>query len=85
LENELRFVLITSAARIHPLAEAPDDAIDESAGGEAIRIVARPSQDAKCDRCWHQRPDVGMVDKHPTLCGRCVVNVEGQGETRYHA
>ena len=85
IENELRFVFITSSASVHPLDEAPDGAVEESAAGETIRVRPSACEHDKCERCWHQRADVGMVDKHPTLCGRCVVNVEGRGETRYFA
>jgi isoleucyl-tRNA synthetase len=85
MENELRFVFITSAASIHPLDEAPDEAIEETAEDQAIRVSVRASSHQKCERCWHQRPDVGMVSAHPNLCGRCVVNVIGKGEARYYA
>jgi isoleucyl-tRNA synthetase len=33
-------------------------------------------------RCWHHREDVGADGNHPELCGRCVENVTGAGETR---
>jgi len=36
-------------------------------------------------RCWHHRHDVGGHADHPELCGRCVENVVGAGETRRHA
>ncbi|REJ62006.1 MAG: hypothetical protein DWQ28_12195, partial [Proteobacteria bacterium] len=39
----------------------------------------------KCERCWHRRDDVGSYTEHPTLCGRCVSNVAGDGETRHFA
>ncbi|MDA1116757.1 MAG: isoleucine--tRNA ligase [Proteobacteria bacterium] len=45
LGDELRFLLLTSAARVH---RAP---------GEA-RVQVAPSAHAKCDRCWHYRADV---------------------------
>jgi hypothetical protein len=32
-------------------------------------------------RCWHFRADVGSHAEHPELCGRCVDNVDGAGET----
>jgi isoleucyl-tRNA synthetase len=44
LGDELRFVLITSAARVHAAAET--------------RVVVNPSAHAKCERCWHYRADV---------------------------
>jgi isoleucyl-tRNA synthetase len=80
--EELRFVFITSAARVHPLGEKPADAVAGDADEGAAWIVARPTEAVKCKRCWHRRPDVGSHAKHPELCGRCVSNVEGPGETR---
>jgi isoleucyl-tRNA synthetase len=71
LEDDLRFVLITSAARVR-------------AGG-ALEIAVRPSTAAKCERCWHWRADVGIDPAHPALCGRCVANLFGAGEPRRHA
>ncbi|HET7033431.1 MAG TPA: isoleucine--tRNA ligase [Casimicrobiaceae bacterium] len=71
LGNDLRFVLITSAATLTK--------------GEALAIVVRPSSHAKCERCWHYRSDIGGDAAHPTLCGRCVSNLTGPGEARAFA
>jgi isoleucyl-tRNA synthetase len=49
--------------------------------GGRIGVVAQPTSKAKCVRCWHHRADVGAHAAHPELCGRCVSNVEGPGET----
>ena len=83
LGEELRFVLITSEATVASLDEAPAEAYE--AEGMALRIVAVPSTSEKCERCWHRRPDVGEHTAHPTLCGRCVTNIEGPGEVRHFA
>ncbi|MDJ0878895.1 MAG: isoleucine--tRNA ligase [Halieaceae bacterium] len=83
LGDELRFVLITSAAEVAPLAEAPADAASAEVPG--LALVVTPSTNEKCERCWHRRPDVGAFLAHPTLCGRCVVNVDGEGEQRRFA
>jgi isoleucyl-tRNA synthetase len=83
LGEELRFVLITSEATVASLDEAPAEAYE--AEGMALRIVAVPSTSEKCERCWHRRPDVGEHSAHPTLCGRCVTNIEGPGEVRHFA
>ncbi len=72
LGDDLRFVLITSQARV------------ERASGEP-RVDAEPSPHGKCDRCWHYRADVGAAPEHPGLCGRCVSNLFGPGEPREHA
>jgi len=83
LGEELRFVLITSAARIHPLGEAPADAAAATLeDGTEVRIGVAASPHSKCPRCWHRQPDIGASAEHPELCGRCVENVAGAGERR---
>jgi isoleucyl-tRNA synthetase len=72
LGEDLKFVLITSAATLHP--------------GDALTVQVRPRDAqpgvAKCARCWHWREDVGHDPAHPTLCGRCTSNLHGAGEAR---
>ena len=86
LDDELRFLLITSAARVHPLEDATADALDgQLEDGSRFRFTVQPSRHAKCVRCWHRRPDVGADAAHPELCGRCVSNVAGHGEQRRFA
>jgi isoleucyl-tRNA synthetase len=82
LGEELRFVLITSTARLAPLDEAGAAVETELPG---LRLSVTASTAAKCARCWHHRADVGADPAHPELCGRCVVNVEGSGEAREYA
>ncbi|SDK38089.1 isoleucine--tRNA ligase [Pseudomonas indica] len=83
LGNELRFVLITSTATLAPLADAPANAVDSELAG--LKLLVRKSEQAKCGRCWHHREDVGINPAHPEICGRCVENIEGQGEVRHYA
>ncbi len=86
LEDELRFVLITSSATVHGEQERPDDAIGASLGdGARVYLRVRRSQHEKCVRCWHRRADVGANDSYPDICGRCVENVAGDGEVRRFA
>ena len=81
--EELRFWFITSAVTLQPAAARPPEAVESTLpGGETLWIAARASAHAKCERCWHQRPEVGQRAAHPTLCDRCIVNVDGAGETR---
>ncbi len=82
LGDELRFVFITSYARIHPINEQTDDCIE---AGEGVMIKVSKSEHEKCVRCWHHRADVASHDEHPELCGRCVENVAGDGESRAFA
>ena len=83
LDDELRFVLITSDAACSALDEAPSDAFTGEL--EGLRVVVVASDAEKCERCWHKRDDVGQVAAHPTLCVRCVTNVDGEGEVRHYA
>jgi isoleucyl-tRNA synthetase len=83
LEDELRFVLITSQARIIETDTPAGSAVSSSA--EGVWIDVKPSEQPKCVRCWHLRSDVGIDPRHPELCARCVVNVEGPGEERKFA
>lgn len=85
INNELRFVLITSGARILPLSEKPDDAQECFLEDGAVYIVAEVASGEKCVRCWHKRESVGTNKEHPELCGRCIENIEGQGEVRIYA
>lgn len=85
LEDELRFLLITSYARPHSLAGRPSDAVQTSLAQGELRVKVSASQHAKCIRCWHHREDVGSHPEHPEICGRCVENVGGGGERRRYA
>lgn len=82
LGDELRFVLITSEAKLLPLSQASDAVATEV---EGLKLVVRSSEHRKCDRCWHHRVDVGTDARHPDLCVRCVDNIEGAGEQRNYA
>ncbi|HSI29217.1 MAG: class I tRNA ligase family protein, partial [Methylophilus sp.] len=74
LEDDLRFVTITSAATTYQVADATMQ-----------KILVKPSAYQKCDRCWHYRADVGSDAAHPSICGRCVSNLFGNGEVRKYA
>ena len=83
LDDELRFVLITSSAELADLADAPSSASEGDI--EGLKVVVSASEAEKCERCWHRREDIGEIAEHPTLCVRCVTNVTGEGEVRHYA
>ncbi|EDQ00644.1 isoleucine--tRNA ligase [Shewanella benthica] len=83
LGDELRFVLLTSKTRVLALSAAPSDAIETELA--SLKLGWLKSESAKCERCWHHREDVGQIEAHPTLCTRCVTNIEGEGEVRQFA
>jgi isoleucyl-tRNA synthetase len=69
LEDDLRFVFITSRANV------------QKGQGPGVIVEVKASEHAKCERCWHYRPDVNPLG----LCGRCENNLHGAGEPRRHA
>ncbi|MFM2074489.1 MAG: Isoleucine--tRNA ligase [Pseudomonadota bacterium] len=73
LGEDLKFVFITSQVRL--------------VKGPGLSVTVQASAAHKCDRCWHYSEDVGQHAEHPTICGRCVSNLNeaagtGAGETR---
>ena len=83
LGDELRFALIVSRADAHPIGKAGADSVATDTADLRISVSASPH--AKCERCWHHRPDTGAAEKHPALCARCIGNIEGEGERRLFA
>ena len=83
LGDELRFVLITSGTTVKASAEKTDDAEKTDVSGLFVSVAKTAGE--KCVRCWHHREDVGSHAGHEELCGRCVTNVDGDGEVRHYA
>ena len=71
LGADVKFVFITSSITL--------------AQGVALGIEAAATTAIKCERCWHYTTDVGSDAAHPGICGRCVSNLYGTGETRHVA
>ncbi|TAG26845.1 MAG: isoleucine--tRNA ligase [Burkholderiales bacterium] len=71
LGKDVKFIFITSAINL--------------VAGSAVSMSVTPSNHTKCERCWHYVEDVGSDAAHPTICGRCVSNLHGEGEKRTHA
>ena len=72
LGDDLKFVFITSSAKLFP------PHLDSTVSSVAVTA----STARKCERCWHWRDDVGQAVAHPALCGRCTLNLFGAGENR---
>jgi isoleucyl-tRNA synthetase len=68
LGADIKFVFITSKVTLQT--------------GDQLAVQVAASQAVKCERCWHYADDVGQHAAHPTLCGRCISNLHGAGETR---
>ena len=74
LGDDLRLLMITSRATV--VRGAP---------GTPLGVMVSVSPHAKCERCWHYRADVGSNSERPTICGRCISNLFGEGEKRFYA
>ncbi len=71
LADDLKFVFITSSAIV--------------ADGAALSVAVVVNAQPKCERCWHQRADVGADANHLSICARCIANLYGAGEGRAYA
>ena len=71
LGADTKFVFITSAIKL--------------VAASACKTLVTASSNTKCERCWHYVEDVGSQAEHPTICGRCISNLYGAGETRAFA
>lgn len=74
LGEDLRFVTITSSAKVYRAASEVEQ-----------KILVSPSGHKKCERCWHYVTDVGSHAEHPTICWRCVDNISGNTKQRKYA
>lgn len=83
LEDELRFVLITSRVDVLLKDAVTTDGVETSVPELSLRVI--PLSEEKCARCWHRRADVGVDRAHPMLCHRCVINISSEGEIRQYA
>ena len=82
LDNELRFVLITSTVMVNTFDAAQGEATEI----EGLRVKVSAAEGEKCARCWHVLPDVNTHAAHLGLCSRCIINLPtGQGEERKYA
>ena len=79
---ELRFLFIVSAVELLPMAAGSDEALGERLSGIGVDVV--PSTAPKCERCWHHCAEVGDNLLHPSLCDRCIGNLEPPGEERHY-
>lgn len=69
--KDLKFAYMVSAIHLH------------KASSTSVEVVV--SCATKCERCWHYSTDIGTNIEHPTVCGRCIDNVVGSGESRTYA
>ncbi|OGT49056.1 MAG: isoleucine--tRNA ligase [Gammaproteobacteria bacterium RIFCSPHIGHO2_12_FULL_38_11] len=93
--NDLRFLLIVSDVQIinNTKTNSEENVINstETRPEGCVCVSSDPnlwisvvvSENPKCERCWHRRADVNATPAYEGLCGRCVENISGVGETRH--
>lgn len=77
LGAESKFLFLVSKVTVKSLAE-----LNEEYGDSRVVCKAVKTTNKKCSRCWHHDETVGVDPNHPTLCKRCLENLEGEGEVR---
>ncbi|NQT50420.1 isoleucine--tRNA ligase, partial [bacterium] len=73
-EAHLPEALIVSEVEV---VEGTTDATVEGTHVPGLGVVAQPSEQPKCARCWRHLPSVGQDAEHPELCCRCADVVRG--------
>ncbi|XBC38313.1 MAG: isoleucine--tRNA ligase [Buchnera aphidicola (Floraphis meitanensis)] len=81
LQDELKFLFLTSEIQIKNYSSAPNYAI-KSKSIKYLKIYVTKINGEKCMRCWHIIPNIKNIDTKLKLCKRCISNITGQGEIR---
>lgn len=71
LGNDLKFAYMVSVVQL------------ELATENSVTVI--PTNDAKCERCWHYSSTIGQHAHHISICERCIENLTGLGEVRQFA
>jgi len=71
LDDELRFVLITSTASVSRIDEKPADLETLSVNAFDYAVLTSKATGEKCVRCWHLRDDVGTHLDNASLTTLC--------------
>ncbi|XRX42503.1 MAG: isoleucine--tRNA ligase [Buchnera aphidicola (Eriosoma harunire)] len=83
LNNELKFIFITSYAIIKKYNLAPNT-IKPCINIPELKIETNIIVGKKCLRCWHYTDYNDPLYNNKDICYRCTLNIEGSGETRYY-
>ncbi|MBS0287742.1 MAG: isoleucine--tRNA ligase [Proteobacteria bacterium] len=82
LGERLRFILITSEAKVMKFSEKQNAQATEI---PELWLSVTKSEHEKCVRCWHHREDVNKHKLYPHICGRCVQNIQPELREGLHA
>ncbi|GBE07076.1 isoleucine--tRNA ligase [bacterium BMS3Bbin11] len=90
--DECRFIFITSYVHVYRIEDGNGNGKEltnwthslDDWDDDIVAIEVSATEKEKCIRCWHHREDVGSHPQHPEICGRCIENLEAEGEVRHY-
>jgi isoleucyl-tRNA synthetase len=68
--NELSSLFIVSDVKLFVGGEAAPSGTYFGQGPGDLSVEVVKATGEKCERCWNRR-ELGVIEAHPTLCGRC--------------
>ncbi len=79
ISDNLELIRVLSIVSHIELSDEPPEQVNftyksTEVAGLIIGVVKAPGE--KCERCWTYRTSVGANPHHPTICDRCVANLE---------
>jgi len=76
--DELMFVFIVSRVQLMDSLDG-SDGVYVSDAVKGMRVKVQPAEGQKCERCWNYFVDEVGRKEHPTVCLRCVGNLQSAG------
>ncbi len=76
--STLSTVFIVSQVNLHPPGESVRE--DISVKEDHVSVAVAHADGEKCRRCWNYSEKVGGSEAHPSLCERCIDELEGSDE-----
>jgi isoleucyl-tRNA synthetase len=77
-QEDLRSFFIVSQARIQR-GDIEDGRCSDDVEGIVVKVSSASGE--KCERCWVYDVSVGEQSDHPTICNRCVDNLQAKGQS----
>jgi isoleucyl-tRNA synthetase len=69
-------IVIVSQLVLHEAGEAAPPAAAAGEALPALRILVRPADGQKCERCWMYSEETGRDPDYPDLCPRCAAIIK---------
>jgi isoleucyl-tRNA synthetase len=76
-QEDLNSIFITSSVSFLPNGDIPQSAL-RCDGIEGLFVSVSQSPGRKCERCWNYSETVGQYREHPTVCKKCINNLNSK-------